>query len=181
MLVALTILGWIGLGFLPQHRRDRFAGRLNRIPKLGKTLAEIWYVLCTYRQRSKAIYTTIAMTAVVHVGFVFMFHLAVRVFATIDPGSVPEHFVVAPIGYIAQAFFPAPGGVGGGEYIFGYLYSLLGRPEATGVIGRLAMRLVEWGIGLVGLYLFLRMRNVLPAVEEEAAEEGYGGHEEVKG
>ena len=30
-----------------------------------KTLAELWYVVWTYRQRPKAIYATIAMTAVV--------------------------------------------------------------------------------------------------------------------
>ena len=50
------------------------------------------------------------MTAAVHLGFVFMFHLAVRVFPAVDPASLAEHFVIAPIGYIAQAFFPAPGG-----------------------------------------------------------------------
>jgi uncharacterized protein (TIRG00374 family) len=177
VLVGLTILGWIGLGFLPQRRRERFAGRLHHIPKIGKMLTELWFVVCTYRDRSKALYTTIAMTAVVHVGFVFMFHLAVRVFPVVDPGSIPEHFVVAPIGYIAQAFFPAPGGVGGGEYIFGYLYTLLGRPDATGVVGRLTLRVVEWSIGLVGLYFFLRMRRVLPAVEDQAEEQGYGGTE----
>jgi len=175
VLVGITVLVWIGLGFLPQRRQDRFAGRLGGIPKVDHTLAEIWYVLCTYRQRSKAIYTTIALTAIVHVGFVSMFHLAVRVFPANDPASLPEHFVVAPIGYIAQAFFPAPGGVGGGEFIFGYLYTLLGRPNGTGIVGRLTMRVVEWSIGLVGLYFFLRMRRELPAVEEEAAEEGYGG------
>jgi glycosyltransferase 2 family protein len=178
VLVGLTVLFWIGLGFLPSRRQERFAGRLIHIPKVGHTLAEIWFVLCTYRQRSKTIYLTIAMTAVVHIGFVFMFHLAVRVFATIGPASLPEHFVVAPIGYIAQAFFPAPGGVGGGEFIFGYLYSLLGRPETTGVIGRLTIRVVEWSIGLVGLYLWLRMRRELPEVEHAAGAEGYGGHEE---
>jgi uncharacterized protein (TIRG00374 family) len=177
VLTALAILGWTALGFLPQRRQNRFAGRLHTIPKIGNTLAEIWYVLCTYRQRSKVIYLTIAMTAVVHVGFVFMFHLAVRVFPAVDPGSVPEHFVIAPIGYIAQAFFPAPGGVGGGEYIFGYLYTLLSRPEGTGIIGRLTMRVVEWSIGLVGLYFFLMNRRELKAVAEEAKEEGYGGHE----
>ncbi|HEY3789047.1 MAG TPA: hypothetical protein VGL71_09340, partial [Urbifossiella sp.] len=85
----------------------------------------------------------------------------------------------APIGYIAQAFFPAPGGVGGAEVIFGYLYTLLGRPEQTGSFGRLTMRVVEWGIGLVGLYFFLRNRSELPAVKEEAEKEGYGGHEDI--
>ncbi|MCE9560515.1 MAG: flippase-like domain-containing protein [Planctomycetes bacterium] len=164
-----AVLGWIVMGFLPQTRADRFANRLKIVPKLGNTLAELWFAVWTYRQRPRVIYATIAMTAVVHLGFVLMFHLAVRVFPAIDPASLSEHFVIAPIGYIAQAFFPAPGGLGGGEFIFGYLYTLLGRPEATGVVGRLTMRVVEWGIGLVGLYVFLRMKahHELPEEEDE--------------
>jgi uncharacterized protein (TIRG00374 family) len=176
--VVLTALGWVVMGFLPERRADRFKGRLNGIPKVGHTLGEMWFAVWTYRQRPKVIYALIGVTAVCHVVMVFMFHLAVRVFAASDPGTVAEHFVIAPIGFIAQAFFPAPGGVGGAEAIFGYLYTLLNRPETTGVVGRLTLRVVEWGLGLIGLAVFLRMRDVLPAVEDEAAEEGYGGHEE---
>ena len=174
-LVAATVVGWAVLGLLPQRRADWFAGRLGGIPKLGRTLAEVWYAVWTYRQRPRVIYAVVAMTAVVHVGFVFLYHLAVRVFAAVAPATIPEHFVVVPIGNIAQAFVPAPGGVGGGEAIFGYLYTLLDRPKETGVVGRLTMRVCEWGIGIVGLVVFLRMRNELPAVEEDAAAEGYGG------
>ena len=171
VIVGLAVVVWIGLGFFSLEFQQRLTVRLQGIPKLGNTFAELWYVLCTYRKRSRAIYTVIAMTAVVHIGFVFMFHLAVRVFPRMpEPASVPEHFVVAPIGYIAQAFFPAPGGVGGGEYIFGYLYTLLGRPDSTGVVGRLTLRVVEWSIGLVGLYFFLRMRGTMPAPTEQNQE-----------
>ena len=182
-LAGATVIGWAVLGLLPLRRADRFAQRLAHIPKLGHTLAELWYAVWTYRQRAWAVYATVAMTAVVHVGFVFMFHLAVRVFPADGPATLPEHFVIAPIGYIAQAFFPAPGGVGGGEAIFGrVLYKeVLGRDEATGVIGRLTLRVVEWSIGLVGLVLFLRMRDVLPVVEDEAEKEGYGGHDDTPG
>jgi len=171
VLVAAAVIVWIGLGFLPASRQEQIDRLFKRIPKFGPTFSELWTVLRTYRQKSKAIYTVIAMTAVVHVGFVFMFHLAVRVFPLVEPGSLPEHFVIAPVGYIAQAFFPAPGGVGGAEFIFGYLYSLLGRPDATGVVGRLTLRVVEWSIGLVGLYYFLRMRSNLVTSEPEASVE----------
>jgi uncharacterized protein (TIRG00374 family) len=162
VLTAVAVIVWISLGFLPLARQQRFTGRLQSIPKLGNTFAELWFVLCTYRKRSRAIYIAIAMTAVVHVGFVFMLQLAVRVYPNPEPATLIEHFVIAPIGYIAQAFFPAPGGVGGAEFIFGYLYTLLNRPEATGVVGRLTLRVVEWSIGLIGLYFFLRMRRTLP-------------------
>ena len=174
-LVAVTLVGWVLLGLLPQSRADRFAGRLRRVAKLGHTLAEVWYAVWAYRQRPRVVYALIGLTAVVHLGFVILFHLAVRVFPAPGPGSLPEHFVVAPVGFIAQAFFPAPGGVGGGEAIFGYLYVLLGRPESTGVIGRLTMRLVEWAFGFTGYMVYLGMKEELPVVEEEAEQGGIGG------
>lgn len=177
-LVGLAVAGWVVMGFLPAHRADRFAGRLTKIPKLGRALAEVWYAVWMYRQRPWVLYLSVAITAVCHVAMVLMFHVAVRVFPVTEPGSLPEHVIVAPVGFIAQAFFPAPGGVGGGEAIFGYLYTLIGRPEATGVIGRLTLRVVEWTCGLAGLVVFLRMRSELPPVEAEAEAEGYGGHDD---
>jgi uncharacterized membrane protein YbhN (UPF0104 family) len=179
--VRLTVCPMLFLGtvgsiirrILPQRWRERFTHRLSLLArKIGDALAEGWYAVWTYRQRPKVVFTTIVMTAVVHMGFVTMFHLAVRVFPAVDPASYPEHLVVTPIGYIAQAFFPAPGGVGGGEYIFGYLYTLMGRPESTGVVGRLTLRVNEWAIGIVGLFVFLRMRTELHVVEEEMEAEG---------
>jgi uncharacterized protein (TIRG00374 family) len=178
VLVGLTVVGWVLMGFLPPHRADRFAGRLANVPKLGKPLAEVWYAVVTYRQRPGAVYLSVAMTAVCHVAMVLTFHLGARVFLApnAEPGTLAEHFVIAPVGFIAQAFFPAPGGVGGGEAIFGYLYTLLGRQEQVGLMGRLTLRVSEWLCGLAGLVAFLRMRAELPAVEQEAEEEGYGDH-----
>jgi glycosyltransferase 2 family protein len=180
ILVGLTVVGWVVMGFLPPHRADRFAGRLTKIPKAGKALAEVWYAVWTYRQRPWTVYQSVALTAVCHVAMVLMFHLGVRVFLApgAEPGTLAEHFVIGPVGFIAQAFFPAPGGVGGGEAIFGYLYTLLGRPDQVGLMGRLTLRVAEWACGLAGLVAFLRMRSELPAVEQEAEEEGLGGHEE---
>ena len=108
-ITVAAILGWIVMGFLPTSRADRFAARLKKIPKLGNTLAELWFAVWTYRQRPKVIYATIGMTAAVHLGFVLMFHFAVRVFPVVDPASLTEHFVIAPIGYIMAGVLPGSG------------------------------------------------------------------------
>jgi uncharacterized protein (TIRG00374 family) len=165
---VLSVFGRIASRILPKRWGERFTQRLTGLAKkMGDALAEGWYAVWTYRQRPKVVYLTIATTAFVHFIFVLMFHLAVRVFPADEPASFPENLVIAPIGYIAQAFFPAPGGVGGGEAIFGYLYELLGRPVETGVIGRLTLRVNEWVIGIIGLFFYLRMRDELKVVEEE--------------
>ena len=47
---------------------------------------------------------------------------------------------------------------GFGEAAFAGLYKLSNRPESRGVIARLALRVVEWIIGLVGYLVYLRMK-----------------------
>ncbi|MFO0852504.1 MAG: lysylphosphatidylglycerol synthase transmembrane domain-containing protein [Gemmataceae bacterium] len=179
--VAGTLVGWVLLGLLPQHRADRFAGRLHTVPKVGHTLAELWYTVWQYRQRTGTVLACLGLSAITHTCYVLIFHFAVRVFAEPDPANpgavkdvatLAEHIAVAPIGYIMEALFPAPGGVGGGEAIFGWLYSLLGLPVSVGVAGRLTMRVVQWALGLIGYIAYLRMKDELPIAEaEEAAEQ----------
>jgi hypothetical protein len=149
---------------------------LHRLRKVGPTLAELWFTLRAYRKRPGTILAVVAMSAVVHTGFVTMYHLATRVFPPDDPAllaTLPETFVIAPIGFIVQALIPVPGGLGVGELTFGGLYKLIRGPEgeAVGLAGRLTLRLIEWTLGLVGYVAFLRMRAEIPTrVDEEGAE-----------
>jgi uncharacterized membrane protein YbhN (UPF0104 family) len=175
-LVSVAVLGYLAIGLLSHHAADRFAGRLHRLKKVGPTLAELWFTLRTYRQRPGTVLAVVAMSAVVHTGFVTMYHLATRVFPPDDPNllaTLPETFVIAPIGFIVQALIPVPGGLGGGELTFGGLYALIRGPEgaAVGTAGRLALRLIEWTLGLIGYVAYLRMRGELPVEEAEAAAE----------
>ena len=50
-IAAGTIIGFVLLGFLPQRRVDRFAVRLKWVPKVGRSLAELWFAVWMYRQR----------------------------------------------------------------------------------------------------------------------------------
>jgi len=176
-IVVFTVITWILIGLLSHHRADRFGQRLASVPKIGGTLAELWFAVRQYSQRPKTVLTCVALSAITHTGFVLMFHLAVRVFPPLNLellGSLPEHFVIAPIGYIGQAFFPAPGGVGGGEAIFGYLYEVIRGKDgvAVGVAGRLTLRLCEWSFGLVGYIAFLRMKGQIVKAEHDAEDSG---------
>jgi hypothetical protein len=66
-----------------------------------------------------------------------------------------------------EALFPAPGGMGGGEYVYGQLYSMLGRPEAVGVLASLARRALTWAVGLIGYLVYLRLTSPRPARAKE--------------
>jgi uncharacterized membrane protein YbhN (UPF0104 family) len=164
---AAGAVGYAAMGFVSKAAAARFGGRLHKLPA-GKTLDELWFTVWQYRQRPGTVLAVVGLSAVVHTGFVLIFHLAVQVFPPEDLsrlGTLPEHFVIAPIGYIVQAVIPVPGGLGAGELTFGGLYNLI-RPGSAevGLAGRLAMRLTEWTVGLVGYVAYLRMRDEL-AVE----------------
>jgi uncharacterized protein (TIRG00374 family) len=167
---GLIVAGWLLLGWMPERRKNKFEDRLHRLKprKLGQTLAELWFAVRTYRERSKVIYLSVGISAAAHICMVLLYYICVQVFPLQNPATLTETAIVAPIGYIAQVFFPVPGGVGGAEAIFGFLYTLLGRPESTGVIGRLTLRVFEWSVGLMGYLMFLNMKKELNIGEAES-------------
>jgi uncharacterized membrane protein YbhN (UPF0104 family) len=176
-----SVIGFLLLGFLPQRRVDRFAGRLKWVPKVGTSLAELWYTVWEYRKRLKVVALGVLLSAGAHFGLVFAFHCASRVFPPANPAvelaTLSEHMVIAPIGFIAQAIPITPGGVGVAEGVFAWLYKLSGRPETRGIIARLALRLVEWLIALTGYIVYLRMRAEVREIEHDMEEDAEGGSE----
>jgi uncharacterized protein (TIRG00374 family) len=174
-IASASILGFLLLGFLPQRRVHRFAGRLQWVPKVGHALAEMWYAVWEYRQRLKVVGIGVLLSAFSHFGLVFAFHCASRVFPPANPATelatLPEHMVIAPIGFIAQAVPITPGGVGVAEAVFAWLYKLSGRPEVRGAIARLSLRLAEWLIAFCGYVVYLRMRAEVREIQHEIEEE----------
>jgi uncharacterized membrane protein YbhN (UPF0104 family) len=160
--VVLTLGVWLLLGVLPAWRAERFAGRLGRIPKVGHSASEFWRAVWMYRCQGPSMALAMVFSLVSHVCFVLGFYFAAQTFH--DPSqplqipSLTEHYLVIPIGFAIQALFPAPGGVGGGEWSFGNLYKLVGQPEAAGVLGSLALRVITCGLSLVGYIVCLQMR-----------------------
>jgi uncharacterized membrane protein YbhN (UPF0104 family) len=157
--VGGTLAGYAVLAFLPDHRAERFAGRLRGIPGVGGSLAEFWTAVWLYHKQPRALAEALGLSVLGHAGFVLVFYLAARAFA--DPGALPrlaEHYLIIPVGLTFQALVPTPGGVGAGEAGFGGLYASVGTPAVAGVLGSLGNRLITWIIGLVGYIVFLRMR-----------------------
>jgi uncharacterized membrane protein YbhN (UPF0104 family) len=169
-LTGASIVFWLLLGVLPSRRAEIFAGRLTRIPKVGHSLAEFWRAVWMYRCRGGSVALAMLLAMVGHVGFVLTFYFASRTLSA--PAVIPSlgaHFLVVPVGMAIQAGFPAPGGVGGGEAGFGWLYKAVGYGFAAGVLGSLVQRVISWVIGLGGYLVYLRMRPSLRPVTEDAA------------
>jgi uncharacterized protein (TIRG00374 family) len=183
--VAGSLIFWLILGWIAEPRAERFAAWLERFPKIGHALAELWRAVWLYRRRGRWILLTLVMSICSHAAFVLTFYFAAR---TLTPAeqipSLGAHFLIVPVGMTVRAGFPAPGGVGGGEYAYGKLYELLDFAFAPGVLAMLTYRCVEWLWGLVGYLVYLRMRPSLRIAAEkdpQAQESGVRGQESAIG
>jgi glycosyltransferase 2 family protein len=155
---------WLLMGYFSERRSAAVAARLDRIPRLGHTLAEFWRAGWMYRRKGTAVGVALVMSLVGHMGWVTCFHLCVSSFPDLDSATFAEHLLIVPIGITAQALFPLPGGIGGGEAAFGWLYTLLGKAAVAGVLGCMVQRVIAWGIGFIGYLVYTRMeKEVIPS------------------
>jgi uncharacterized protein (TIRG00374 family) len=167
-----TLAFWFVLGFFPPHRARRLADFLERIPKIGKSVAELWRAVWMYRRQGRSILLALLLSLVGHVGFVLTFYFSALTLSPADKiPSILAHFLVVPVGMIIQGGFPSPGGVGGGEYGYGSLYKLLGFAFAAGVLGSLIQRFITWILGFAGYIIYLRMRPYLRPSTPEPPQE----------
>jgi uncharacterized membrane protein YbhN (UPF0104 family) len=169
--VAASGLLWGGLGFLPEWRAQRFAGRLSRIPKVGGSAAEFWRAIWMYRCQGRSVALALLLAFIGHAGFVLTFFFAAQVLQ--PPGtdspvpSLAEQFLIVPVGMVVQALSPTPGGMGLGELSFQVLYEMVGRPPSAGALASLVYRVLTWVIGLAGYLVYLRMRPALAVARSE--------------
>jgi glycosyltransferase 2 family protein len=81
--------------------------------------------------------------------------------------SITAQFLLVPVGMTITSAVPTPGGVGGAEVAFGFLYGLAGYDPANGVLASLVQRVITWMLGLMGYIVYLRMKPSLPSVEPQ--------------
>ena len=172
-IVGTTFVGWLILSLLPDARADVFAGRLEKLPKVGHAAGEFWRAAWVYHRRPKTVFGVLVFTWLGHIGFILAFYFSMRTICDEGPGqevpSLLQHFLIVPIGMVIQAIPLFPGGAGIGELGYGLLYQWLGRSEASGVLGSLVQRVLYWFIAVLGYVVYRRMRAALPA--DEAAVE----------
>jgi uncharacterized protein (TIRG00374 family) len=165
-IVGASMLVWVLLGLLSTRRSHAFAERLHQLPKVGGPVAELWRAVWVYRCRPRTVYGVMLLSLAGFVGFVLLFYYSMLTLW--DPGSgqeVPtltQHFLIVPIGLVVQAMPLFPGGAGIGELGFGLLYDWLGASEASGVLGSLVQRVINWITGLLGYVIYKRMHLALP-------------------
>lgn len=173
ILTAASIVVWAIMGFLPVRWIEVFGNWLSRLPKIGGTLRELWNAVWMYRRKSASVALAMALAMVGHLCFFMTFYSASRTVST--PEEVPAlraHFLLVPVGATIEAGFPAPGGMGGGEFGFGLLYEAMDYQRSNGVWASLMRRTVMSLLAFLGYLLFLRSpsRRVSTTNSEEVTD-----------
>lgn len=169
IIVAVSVIVWFALGYLPQERADRLAARLSHIRRVGHSLAELWRTIWMYRCRQRTVYYALFLTWIGQIGFGLGFYYCALTLWDPNMGAVPgiaEHYLIVPIGLVIQAAPLFPGGAGIGEAGFGGLYSVFGSTVAMGVLASLVYRISTWAFAILGFFIAQRMQTQ-PAREVE--------------
>lgn len=170
--VLVSSVVWCLVMLLPPTRAERFAGRLSRIPKAGHVFAQLWRASYLYRFEGSAIALALVIAILGHVGFVAAFYCsALTVFSPDVVPPLKDHFLIVPIGMVAQASIPVPGGLGVGEACFGKLYEWVGAAKENGVTASFVQRVVQWILGFGGYVVYLWMKPDIQRAEAEMEEE----------
>lgn len=169
-LVVANVVFWLGLGFISVALAARLAKWLESIPRVGHSLAELWRAVLMYRSRGKSVLIALVMAMAAHIGFVLTFYLcALTLYAAQNVPSVGTHYLIVPIGMTFQGVFPTPGGLGGGEAAFSYLYVQVGAVANYGLMACLMKRVIDWTLAALAYVAWLLMKP--PALELAAKEE----------
>lgn len=161
-----SLVFWFVMGYFSESWAERMAGRFERIPKIGVSVAELWRAAWLYRRRTPAVTLALALAIVSHGGFVLTFYFAAQVLS--PPAALPPfavHFVIVPAGMTFQAIVPTPNGVGVGEAGFGGLYELIGFAFVAGALASLVQRAIMWAIALVGYLVYFRTKATHPTLQ----------------
>ena len=172
LVVVASMVVWLLMGLLSDARADGLAGRLERLPKVGGSVAELWRAVWMYRKRPGSVFLALGLSLIGFLGFIPSFYFGARAMAdAADPGAIPtltQHFLLVPIGLVVQAVVPLPGGIGAGEFGFGKLFGWFGCPEPNGVLGSLVQRVITWTLSLLGYLAVAGMGRAPRAAEPQA-------------
>ncbi len=163
VIVGATVAGWLLLGLLPEKRSQQFADWLERMPKVGMAVAELWRAGWMYRRRQLSVGVAILLSLTSHTAFATAFFFAGQTFQDpMKPTPTPtlaEHFVFFPIGETVQVLSLTPGGAGVAEAGYAALYKWTGFSEQTGAFVAFVYRVIMSCWAVVGYFVAIRMRS----------------------
>jgi glycosyltransferase 2 family protein len=175
---GISTLGF-ALGWLPGFSEGPIARALHRLPRVGRYVEQLNRAIRMYYSHPWALPWAMILSLLVQSLFAVALWMIARGLLSHAP-SLPEHFVIVPMGMATGALPLAPNGLGTFEFLVNFLYqhmpgAVLHDPSA-GLLVSLAYRVITVLIAMVGVVIYWvshsELSEVLHEAEAEAAAEG---------
>ena len=157
---------------------EKMTTLLRRFPLRIATISlRLVEALSLYRRKPTAVAAALAVSVLTHGMFVAALHLIASGILELSP-SLPEHFVIGPVAFVAGAVPFMPAGFGALELALDLMYTKVASAQldaGLGVVVALGYRLNTIGVAMVGaiVYWFSKREvdEVLSQGEEAAGSE----------
>lgn len=165
-----VVLAILVLGGKSIDRLIRWAGGF---PLVGPLVLKIGGPLRMFHTHPVAFLVSILMSLGVHSGLVLSFYFVARGLYTAPP-TLPEHFVIVPMGMLASALPVTPAGVGVLEAAVEALYRIVPavKTNASGTLVALVFEMVKVVLAIIGTLFYwtasAEVRHSLEIAEEES-------------
>ncbi len=73
---AASVAVWLLMGLLSDARATRLADRLEKLPKVGGSVAELWRAVWMYRQRQGSVFIALVLSLIGFLGFIPSFYFS---------------------------------------------------------------------------------------------------------
>ncbi len=155
-----SLIVWGLLRFLPSRGVATNTVSTQYVARWKNAVAEICSAIRSFRDQGRAIAMALVLSVAGHGSFVLAFYFAALTFFSSEEIPVlAAHLFLIPVGMIVQAGIPTPGGLGGGEMVFGFVYQLAGFPFTAGMLASLLRRIISWGLALIAYFAYLNIHK----------------------
>jgi uncharacterized membrane protein YbhN (UPF0104 family) len=139
----------------------------ERLPLVGPLLARLMEAANVYRSRKAYLIAGFAIALVTHGLLITAFWLISQGLPVRGP-SLLQTAALVPIGLVAGALLPTPGGLGGLEGTLEWLYSSIGAGQGDGTLVALAYRMMAYLVAAVGACYYFSARKQVQELMHEA-------------
>jgi uncharacterized protein (TIRG00374 family) len=157
---SLAAGGAVGIVLVLALSSESMIARLSRVPKVGRVLSEVVRAAHTYRHKHMVLAMALLLSILGHVGFVLTYYFACQAVAGPTP-SLTEHYLIVPVGMVAQSVPLTPGNLGFSEHAFRQLYEWLPSQSDKGWDTAMLQRLATWVVAVIGLFFYIPLRGTV--------------------
>ncbi len=164
-----ALAGTVGLAFVlsPWATGPHARQVAEKLPFVGHTVTRLIEAADVYRSRRGYLFAGLGLALVTHCLLISAFWMISRGLPIHGPTFVQNASLV-PLGLVAGAVLPTPGGIGGLEGGMEYLYTKIGAGKGDGTIVALAYRAMTYVFAAVGAFYYFNARKKVDELLHEA-------------